>query len=483
MRLSMSDKRLRILTATLVTETNTFSPIPTGAKSFDRSRSHADVAPIWTWRDMAERNGHTIVESVVAIAQPAGPTVRAVYEGLRDELLEDIRRAQPDVILLYLHGAMVADGYDDCEGDVLQRARALAGERAVIGAELDLHAHLTAAMLANATAVVAYKEYPHTDIVDRARDLYRICIDAAEGKTRPVMAAYDCKMVGMWPTTSQPLRALVDEMAMRERDGILSLSLIHGFPWGDVPEAGVRMLAIADDDAALAARAAQEFGRRFWAMRREALLRATPLAAALDPALPTPGGPVDHADVANNAGGGAPGDSTYLLRAILERGIEGVASGTYFDPIAVDTCFEAGEGATVDLRFGGKLGTASGDPIDARIEVMRLLEAHHQDYMDDSGPVPLGRSAWIRTQGIDIVLVSARTQVFAPNAFTGLGLSLDDKKLIVLKSSHHFWGKFAPMAKRVIHVSSPGALAVDFSAIAYRKRDLNYWPRIDTEMS
>jgi len=474
---------LRIFTATLVTETNTFSPIPTGATAFDRNRSQSDVASMAAWRESGERDGHTVIESIVAIAQPSGPTVRAIYESLRDELLADLQRALPvDVILLYLHGAMVADGYDDCEGDVLARARAVAGARAVIGAELDLHSHLTPTMLGNANAIVAYKEYPHVDIVDRARDLYRLCVDAAEGRTRPVMAAYDCGMVGMFPTTAQPLRGLVDEMTARERDGILSLSLIHGFPWGDVVEAGVKMLAIADGDAALAARTAEEFGRRFWAMRREALLKATPLDEALAAALATPGGPIVLADVADNAGGGAPGDSTYLLQAMLDRGIEGVATGTYYDPFAVDTCFEAGEGSTIELRFGGKLGTASGAPIDARVEIMRLLEAHEQDYMDDSRPAPLGRSAWIRTRGIDIVLSSARTQVFAPSAFTGLGISLDDKKLIVVKSSHHFWGKFAPMAKRVIHVSAPGALAVDFAAIGYQKRNSNYWPRIDTEM-
>ncbi len=475
---------MRIFTATLVTETNTFSPLPTGAKAFDRSRLQSDVASMIAWRESGERDGHSVIESIVAIAQPAGPTVRAVYESLRDELLGDLQQALPvDVILLYLHGAMVADGCDDCEGDVLQRARAIAGEQTVIGAELDLHSHLTAAMLANANAIIAYKEYPHTDIVDRARDLYRICVDAAKGQARPVMAAYDCNIVGMFPTTAQPLRGLVDEMSARERDGILSLSLIHGFPWGDVPDAGVKMLAIADGDPSLAERTAREFGRRFWAMRREALLQATPLDEALDLALATSGGPVVLADVADNAGGGAPGDSTFILRTLLARGVANVATGTYYDPIAVDTCFEWGEGATFDLRFGGKLGTASGEPIDARVEVMRLLEAHEQDYMDDSRPVSLGRSAWIRTRGIDVVLVSARTQVFAPNAFTGLGITLDDKKLIVVKSSHHFWGKFAPMAKRVFHVSAPGALAVDFAAIGYQKRDLNYWPRIDTEMS
>jgi microcystin degradation protein MlrC len=474
---------LRIFTATLVTETNTFSPIPTGWQGFNRSRAQSDVASMARWRELAERDGHTAIESIIAIAQPAGPTVRAVYESLRDELLDDLRAAQPvDVILLYLHGAMVAEGYDDCEADVLERCRALAGAGVVIGAELDLHSHLTQRMLDAANVIIAYKEYPHTDIVARAEDLYRICVDAATGKTRPAMAAYDCRMNGMFPTTAQPMRAFVDDMHAREREGILSLSLIHCFPWGDVPEAGVKMLAIADGDAALAQRVAEEFGKRFWEMRRDALLTGTSLADAIDAVATAKEGPIVLADFADNAGGGAPGDSTFVLRALLERGIDNVATGTYYDPIAVNTCFEAGEGATIDLRFGGKLGVASGEPIDARVTVMRVLEQHQQDAMDDTIPVLLGRSAWIRTQGIDIVLASYRTQVFAPNAFTGLGISLDNKRAIVVKSSHHFYGKFAPLAKRVLYIAGPGALSLDFGAIPYKKRDRNYWPRVEASV-
>lgn len=475
---------MRVFTATLATETNTFSPIPTGSQSFNRGRGQSDVASMAAWRRAGEADGHTVVESIVAIAQPGGPTVRLVYESLREELLEDLRAALPvDVILLYLHGAMVAEGYDDCEGDVLERCRAIGGERAVIGAELDLHAHLTKGMLAAANVIISYKEYPHTDIVDRASDLYRICIDAAAGKTRPVAASYDCHMSGIFPTTAQPLRTFVDDMSACERNGILSLSLIHGFPWGDVPEAGVKMLAIADGDVELAKRVAEQFGRRFWSMRKDAALVGTSVSAALDAAIAAPAGPVVLGDFADNPGGGAPGDSTYLLHAIFGRGIGNAVSGTYYDPIAVDTCFEAGEGATIDLRFGGKLGTASGPPMDARVTVKRVLDVHQQDSMDETTPVSLGRSAWIHARGVDIVLASRRTQVFAPNAFTGLGITLDDKKLIVVKSSQHFWGKFAPLAKRVIHVGAPGALSLDVAAIRYQKRDLRYWPRVDMEMS
>jgi microcystin degradation protein MlrC len=462
---------VRIFTATLMTETNTFSPLPTGLAAFDRRSTQPDVASSALWRELGERDGHTVIPSIVAVAQPAGPTVRAVYEALRGELLADLQAALPlDVVLLYLHGAMVADGYDDCEGDVLQRCRELAGERAIIGAELDLHAHLTPLMIAASDAIVLYKEYPHVDTVDRARDLYRICIDAAAGGPRPVSAVFDCRTIGMWPTTAQPMRGFVDEMRAAERDGVLSISLVHGFPYGDVPHVGTKVLAIARGDETLARETAERFGRRFLEIRDEALLRVMPLDAALDVVEHATEGPIVLADVADNAGGGAPGDSTYVLRAILDRGIARVALGTIYDPMAVDLCFEAGEGASLDLRFGGKLGRTSGEPIDARVEVRALAAEHEQEYMDGTRASSLGRSAWIRTAGVDIVLASIRTQVFGPRAFTGLGIHLEDKRAIVVKSSHHFYGRFAPLASRVIHVGAPGALTAEFDRIPYRNK-------------
>jgi microcystin degradation protein MlrC len=163
---------------------------------------------------------------------------------------------------------------------------------------------------------------------------------------------------------------------------------------------------------------------------------------------------------------------------MLERKIEDALSGVYYDPMAVQLCFEAGEGAVMDLRCGGKLGTASGAPLDLRVTVRALCEQHVQDSMDDSASVPLGRAAWVDAGGVQLVLASHRRQVFAPNAFTGLGISLERARIIVVKSSHHFWAKFAPLAGEIYHVDSPGALQNDFSAIPYKKRDLNYWPRV-----
>jgi microcystin degradation protein MlrC len=471
---------LRIFTAALVTETNTFSPIPTGMTAFKRvQQGSPDFATMARWREQATRDGHIVMEGIAAFAQPGGRTVRAVYESLRDELLQQLARAMPvDVVLLFLHGAMAAEGYDDCDGDLLQRCRELAGSDAVVGAELDLHANLSDAMVSAASIVVAYREYPHTDIVARGVELYESCMRAARGELQPVSAVYDCRMVGIFPTSREPLRSLVDDARAAERDGIASITLIHGFPWGDVADAGAKVLAIADRDRSAAERTAEYFGKRFWEIRDRAALQPVGIDRGLDRALSARAFPVVVADMSDNAGGGAPGDATFILRRILERNITNVASGTYYDPVAVGLCFEAGEGATIDLRIGGKLGPTSGDPLDLRAHVRGTLEAHSQTSMDDTGREPLGACAWIEAEGIDIVLASVRSQVFAPDAFTGLGIPLRERRIVVVKSSHHFWAKFSAIAAETVHVAGPGALRMDLEHIPYEVRSPLYWPRV-----
>jgi microcystin degradation protein MlrC len=238
---------MRLFIAGLDTETNTFAPIPTGPRAFAEGFvAHGDAtrrpenycsAQLYVWRRLAERRGWDVVESLCAYAEPGGTVVRAVYESFRDEILADLQRARPvDLVLLALHGAMVAGGYDDCEGDLLARILGILGPSVPVGAELDLHCHITDAMVRHATALVAYKEYPHIDIPERAEDLFRIVANAAERKTKPVSASFDCRMISTYRTTEQPLRGFVDRMkALEGRDGIISVSLGHGFPWETSP--------------------------------------------------------------------------------------------------------------------------------------------------------------------------------------------------------------------------------------------------------
>jgi microcystin degradation protein MlrC len=480
---------MKVFIACLGTETNTFVPFPTGRRNFEESGVfHGDVtkhtpnlfsAPMHVWRRRAEKRGWSVIESLFAFAQPAGVTVRAVYEGYRDEILADLKKALPvDIVLLSMHGAMVADGYDDCEGDLLGRVREIAGARTVIGGELDLHCHITRAMLARADVLVTFKEYPHVDTAERAEELFTLCADAAEGKTRPVMAAYDCRMVGMYRTPVEPMKSFVARMkALEGKDGILSVSLGHGFPWGDVAEVGAQALVVADDDRTKAQDVARQLGQELFAMRDSTLVKYwQPADAVADVEAAAADKPVVLADVADNAGGGSPSDSTFLLEALLQRGFKGALIGLLWDPVAFQIAEEAGEGATLEMRIGGKCGPISGNPVDLRVTVKKLAWDCQQTF----GPTrnATGNLAWLQADGIDIVINTKRTQIFHPDAFAPLGLDPARYRLIVVKSSQHFYAGFAPIASRVLYVTSRGGIEPDFANIRHTKRSVPYWPRV-----
>ena len=144
-------------------------------------------------------------------------------------MLDQLRAALPlDGVLLGLHGAMVADGYDDCEGDLIERVRSIVGPSVPIGVELDPHCHMTAKRVKHATVIICFKEFPHTDFVARGEEVVELTLQAARGQIKPVMSLCDCRMIGSFPTTIQPMRAFVDKMSSLEgKDGVLSVSAAH----------------------------------------------------------------------------------------------------------------------------------------------------------------------------------------------------------------------------------------------------------------
>ena len=478
---------MKLLIAALANETNTFSPIPTGRNAFESAFVTREAtklpanlisAPMQEWRRMAEERGWEVVESLAAAAQPAGIVMRAVYEGYRDEILADLKTHKPDVFLISMHGAMVADGYDDCEGDMMQRARAILGPDAVIGLELDPHNHLTRAMVDNATLIINYKEYPHVDSPDRARELFVMAADAAEGKTHPVMAIYDCRMLTLIQTMKEPAATFVQAMKDAEgKDGVLSVSLTHGFPWADVADVGAKMLVIADGDADNAARVAKEFAGKLWDIRDGIKSEYPDISTALDIVAQSNQMAITLADMGDNAGGGAPADSTYFLQEILKRGIKDVALGIFWDPVLVTMCQDAGVGARMKIRLGGKICAESGEAVDLDVAVRGIRENMTQMLGDTE--MPTGTGVWLDADGVHLVVATIRTQCFSPTTFTDLGIDIDTLKAMIPKSTNHFYQNFARVSPLVIHVGSPGTVTPDMTIIPFTKRDGNYWPKVE----
>jgi microcystin degradation protein MlrC len=478
---------MRVFSGGIATETNTFAPMPTGMASFkDRgyfpAGKHPDhfnffAGPLWAARLRGKDKGWDLREGMVAAAQPSGITTRAAYEALRAELLDDLKNAMPvDMVVLGLHGAMVAEGYDDCEGDLLMRVRQMVGPKVVVGAELDPHNHLTSAMLENADVLVSYKEYPHTDVLERALELVDICAAKVEGRAKPVHAVVDCEMITVLHTSRQPARGFVDRIQSLEgKDGVLSISITHGFAWGDVPEMGTKLLVYTDGDAAKAKSLARQLADELIAMREQLSPHYPDIDASLDEALAFDGGPVVISDGSDNAGGGAASDSTFFLRRMVERGIGNAAIGPFWDPMAARVAMEAGEGAKLMLRIGGKISAMSGDPIDLECTVKKVNPEHMQTGLSNT-PTAMGASALVESHGIEILLCSIRNQAMGTDLFTGIGCDLAAKKIIVVKSSQHFYASYSKVAKHVVYSAAPGSVTHDIQTLPYKRIRRPKWP-------
>ena len=476
---------MKIFAAGIATETNTFSRIPTTLEDFvierpgesDVNGRHSlNLTTIWQQR--AQQLGHDYVFGLMAWAPPGGATIERTYEALRDELIQRLEGALPvDIVLLMLHGSMVSTECDDCESDIIRRARDIVGPDTVIGVELDLHCNLSAEKIACADLVITYKEYPHTDSNDRAAELFDLAIASWRGEIKPTMALFDCRMVGLYPTSQQPMRGFVDSMKAAEgHKGILSVSLGHGFQFSDVPHAGAKMLVITDNDRQVASRWAKALGLEAHSIRHKIGFDSIslPMDQAFSRACNSTRYPVVVADQSDNPGGGAPGDSTFALRWILEHQVQGVGMAIFYDPEVVKTAKKAGVGATVSVRLGGKTGVASGDPVDLEALVGAILPNYVHGLPQRVGrpmQFPAGDVVALRCGSVDLLVGSERCQCFSPQIFQDAGINPRKKRLLVPKSAQHFYDSFAEIAAEVIYMSAPGAVAPDPRGISYQKLD------------
>ena len=426
---------------------------------------------------MAARHGFELIEGTAAWADPAGPLNRQAYESLRDEVLDQLRAAMPvDGVVLGLHGAMVAAGYDDCEGDFLRRVREIVGPDILVCAELDPHSHLTRQRVAAADFFVVFKEFPHTDFVDRARDLWSIALRRLRGEVVPVMSVYDCRMIDVFPTSRDPMRSFVDRLYALEKSDpeILSISVIHGFMAGDVPEMGTKVIVVTDSSKAKGDALAKRLGQELFALRGTFMVPQVDESVAVAEALGATAWPVVIADVWDNPGGGTAGDATVLLAELMARGATGVAAGTIWDPIAVQICFAAGEGAEIMLRFGAKSAAETGDPIDKLVTIRKLVRNAEMKF--GASLAPFGDAAWISFDGIDVILNSTRAQSFDPSLFSVMGIDPTARKILLIKSTNHFYDSFSKIAASIIYCTAGHPYPNTPATTKYRKAPRTIWP-------
>jgi microcystin degradation protein MlrC len=480
---------MRVFVAGMEHETNSFSPIATDFESFanclllrpsqmSRDAYEASVSGfpgLGTFMQLANLRGHEAIAGLATFAKPSAPASRLTFETLRDEIVGDLVAAgSVDFVLLYLHGAQMADGYPDCEGALLRDVRSIVGPDVPIGVLLDLHGNVSRAMIENSTILMGCLEYPHTDFAERASHLFEEIERVARGRPAPYCSFVRVPMLALQHTARDPMRALVMRARAAQQGGVRAISLMHGFPWSDSPDTGSCVLVYGDKPAEADALAAR-FASDFFELRNDVRSRLLAPEDALTAALDGPRHPIVIADGADNVGGGAASDSTFLLHALAARRITNAGVGVVWDPRALEQVRSAGIGATLTLEIGGHHGPMSGPPFVAQVRVLGIGDDVDQDAYFERAGWGAGAAA-VDADGIIILISGTRRQFVDPRAFTQFGIDPLSLQVIIVKSMQHFYERFLPIAAGILYARTPGSVSQEFEKLPYRHLTGPIWP-------
>lgn len=478
----------RIAVGGISHETHTFAPQPTTLQAFQQQGvyeghslveqlrgTHGSIGGILAGLEEAS---YEPVPLLYATAMPAGLVTHDAYTTLRQTLLQRLAEALPvDGVLLALHGAMVADGALDCEGDLLAQVRALVGPDVPVLSTLDLHGNLSPQMMAAANALVAYRTNPHLDTTERGIECAHILRRVLE-EGLPITGAMArppllLSALTTWTESAPLLPVLQRAEEWRQHPAVVSLSVLGGFAYADTPFTGMSVAAFTAGDRTLAQTIAQELAAVAWEHREAAAYRGLSVDEAIRRALNAPRGPVVLADVGDNVGGGSPGDGTVLLEALL-RAEARDAVVVLADPQAVAVAHQASTGASVELAVGGHADTWHGRPVALRATVERLTDGRYR--VEQPGhftgmygrEVRMGRCAVLRSGGVRILLTERKTPPGDLAQLRSQGIEPTQQQVIVTKSAVAFRGAYAPIAAEMLEVDTPGLCASNLHAFAYR---------------
>ncbi len=475
-------------------ETNTFAATPTTYDLYLRdgilrgdeiAQQHGTAqSSLRGFLDAGDQPDVELVPLMFANTGPSGTITLDAYTRLTDELIALLRQHGPwDGVLLVLHGAAVADGHPDADGELAARVRAAIGPDVPIGVAMDLHGNNTQRLIDSTDAVVFFRENPHIDARPRARECAEIIIRAVRGDIRPVQAMETPPLViniVKQFTGAEPLKSLMAECeALIARPGILSASIVQGYPYADVPEMGMSFIVVADGDPALARESARWLAHHAWDRRAEFLLDAPSPEDALRHAMAAPAGPIVLMDVGDNVGAGSAADSTVLLAAAQRLGVRRYLQ-TLYDPEAVGACVEEGVGRTITLDIGGKTDGLHGEPVTVTGRIRLIADGKYEEPRTTHGGWRFyddGIRAVIETtDDHTIVLTSHRAGNTSIEQMYSLGIRPEDYQVVVAKGVHSPRPVYTPIAAEIIMVNTPGAAAADLATFTYAHRRRPLYP-------
>ena len=492
----------RVLLAGFFHETHTFVEGRTVLADFTVCRGAGilakagDGSPVAGFLEVAQAAEWIVVPAIDLRATPSATVEDAVLDCFWEELSAVAQReaaAGLDAVFLVLHGAMVTAGEPDVEGELLTRVRRLPALAALpVFVVLDLHANVTGRMAAQANALVAYRENPHTDAhatAVRAANLLRRSLETSE-----VPHTHWRRAPLIWAppatgTAEEPMRSLGAQARALERfdPAVWDVSVTPGFSFADTPETGLSFCMVTTAPAAEAQAMLATLCHEAWTRRTEGEVSYPPVNTVLKKILPVARGPVLLVEPSDNIGGGAPGDGTGVLRGLLQFDVPRAAV-ILNDPESVAAAVLAGIGAQVTLRLGGRGSVLDAGPVELVVEVVSHslgrfeLEDIHSHLASMGGRnVDMGACAVVRHRSITILLTSKKTPPFDLGQWRSQGIEPRDMVVIGVKAAVAHRRAYEPITVASYFVDTPGPCSSNVGSFSFRHLRRPVWP-LDREL-
>jgi len=482
---------MRIAVAEIAQETDSFSPLTTELKDFESYGLYfgpeilqrmPGVGPIGGFLEIAARQAVpvTILPIVRAFGSAGGTITAATFAFLVAKLVEGLEQSLPlDGVFLSLHGAAASTNEDDVEGTLLQAARKVVGNEIPIVVSLDHHANITQRMVDCANVLIGHETQPH-DPPATGRKAANVLFRLLHGEIQPTIRWQKIPMItpqDQFLTSEGPMKEWFDlARQMEQRSGVLDVSPYPMQPWLDVAEGGWAVVVHADKDPEQAQAVAAEMANKAWSLRDRFWVSARVAPGeAVRQAVAAERGLVILSDTGDSVFGGAPGDSTCILRALLDQPIDGPAFVPMVDAEAVHAAIKAGVGATITIALGGKMDNLFSQPIEVTGKVAAVSHGFTVD-LHDRGICDLGRTALLQVGSIFIALLQQRCfAINHPVLYSHLGLEIAEAKMVVVKTAGNFQF-FRRWRKELIRVDSPGTTQSDLTAFQWKRLPRPIYP-------
>jgi microcystin degradation protein MlrC len=486
---------MRVAIAGFQHETNSFAKVKASLSKWEEAgilrgdeiikeyrESKATIAGILS--RLESETDAEIVPLVFSRLMPMGNITVEANDFLEKEILNSIKEQGPwDIVFLAQHGAAVSEKYSDPDGELAERVRAIVGPDVIIVTNLDMHGNVSKKLVKNSDIVKVYQTNPHLDTFERAFESADLAVKYFKGEIKPTMYLATPPLVVnilKQGTSDKPMSDLLKfgESEMKNSK-VLSISIVEGYPYSDVPQMGMTFLAITNNDEALAKSVANNLALHAWNMRVELNGVATSTDKALTEANNQSEKPIVLFDVGDNVGAGTPGDSTFVLHAARRLGISGVLQALS-DPAIVKLCASLGVGSRIEAEVGGKFDDMHGTPFPIAGVITAITDGTYAETKPSHGGFLYyndGPSAAIKTDdGYSILLTSLPAMSSSILQFRTAGLEPLDHKIIVVKGVHSPRPAYEAIAKKMYWLDTAGASTADLSNFKYAHRRVPMYP-------